>query len=744
MMNDEFSLLHPTVQKWVYKQGWKDLRAIQKSAIKPILAGDSDVVISAPTAGGKTEAAFLPACSAIAGETDGFGILYISPLKALINDQYRRLESLCDMMDMKVTPWHGDSPQSKKKAARQSPDGILLITPESLEARLIRDVGWVQAAFESLKYVVIDEYHAFIGFERGHHLQSLLARLEHLLDRQKSPIPRLALSATLGDMESVQHSLRPDDAFPCKLIVDSDSRGAFSMQVRGYIDHASTATQDLSELKAPTDQRVARDLFEILRGDSHLVFANTRGSTELYAAQLRDFCEQSFLPNEFFPHHGSLSKELRDSLELRLQKEKLPTTAVCTMTLELGIDIGKVNSIAQVTVPHSVSSLRQRLGRSGRRGDPAILRMFIVEKELTANASLSDKLRLELLQSAAMIRLLLRQWYEPADSRLYHFSTLLHQVLATIAQWGGVRADQLWSLLCNSGPFDKVTVEYFKTLLTDMGQKHLITQLSSGELVLAELGEKIVNHYTFYSVFHTPQEFRIIVKQGGRTLGTLPVDSLVLPGQHIVFGGRRWKILDIDTERKVIYVATTAGGAPPKFCGGRLSINDLVRQEMLELYLEGDYRVEYGGQRVDFMDDTARKLFQEGLTSFRDMNLADRRIVSNGKHVYLVPWMGDKTVNTLTMLMTRAGFRAGSFAGIIEIRDASHTAVYKCLEKTIEDKHVDNTELASLSEIKNLDKYDHLLPESLLNEGYGAKAYDVDGTKGWITGAFKKNLLQPQ
>ena len=743
-MNEEFSLLHPAAQKWVYKQGWRDLRAIQKSAIKPILSGKTDVVISAPTAGGKTEAVFLPACSATAGETDGFGILYISPLKALINDQYRRLESLCEMLDMKVTPWHGDSPQSKKKAARQYPEGILLITPESLEARLILDAGWVRAAFESLKYIVIDEYHAFLGFERGHHLQSLLTRLEHLLQRQRTPIPRLALSATLGDMKSVQHSLRPDHTFPCKLLVDSDSRVGFKMMVRGYIDHASTSTQDLAELEFPTDYRIARNLFEILRGDSHLVFANTRGRTELYAALLRDLCEQSSLPNEFFPHHGSLSKELRESLELRLQKEKLPTTAVCTMTLELGIDIGKVNSIAQVSAPHSVSSLRQRLGRSGRRGDPAILRMFITEKELTANSPLSNKLRLQLLQSVAMTRLLLRKWYEPADNGLFHFSTLLHQILATIAQWGGVRADQLWSLLCNSGPFDRVTIEHFKTLLTDMGEKQLISQLSSGELVLAEQGEKLVNHYTFYSVFNIPQEFRIIVRQGGRTLGTLPVDSLVMSGQHIVFGGRRWKVLDIEIERKVIYVASTSGGAPPSFCGEGLSINDLVRQEMLGLYVEEDYRIEVEGRKADFMDDTARKLFHEGLTTFRDMNLAKRRIVSHGKHVYLVPWMGDRTVNTLTMLMTRAGFTASSIAGIVEIRDASHAAVFRCLEKSIEDEHVDNTDLATFSEIKKLDKYDHLLPESLLNEGYGAKAFDVDGTKDWITGAIKGELLQPQ
>ena len=135
-MGDISQLLNPAVQKWIYKQRWTDLRDIQKEAIRPVLAGNSDLVISASTAAGKTEAAFLPAITAIADETSGFGILYVSPLKALINDQYRRLEELCDMMDIKVTSWHGDSSQSKKKEAKRNPEGILLITPESLESLL--------------------------------------------------------------------------------------------------------------------------------------------------------------------------------------------------------------------------------------------------------------------------------------------------------------------------------------------------------------------------------------------------------------------------------------------------------------------------------------------------------------------------------------------------------------------------------------------------------------------------------
>lgn len=257
---------------------------------------------------------------------------------------------------------------------------------------------------------------------------------------------------------------------------------------------------------------------------------------------------------------------MREDLEKRLQNEKLPTTAICTMTLELGIDIGKINSVIQVTAPHSVSSLRQRMGRSGRRGGPSVLRMLITENELEVNSDVVSKLRLQLVQSLAMIRLLIRnKWYEPADTDKYHFSTLLHQILSVVAQWGGIRADQLFTLLCKNGVFQKISVNQFKALLINMGQQDLITQLGSGEISLGLAGERLVSHYSFYAVFKTPEEYRVI--NGDKTLGSLPVDSLIMTGQHIVFGGKRWKVLDVDPDKKVISVEYARGGQAPRFGG---------------------------------------------------------------------------------------------------------------------------------------------------------------------------------
>ena len=731
----DFARLDRRIQKWVYKQGWQDLRDIQKKSISPILAGDRDVVISATTAAGKTEAAFLPACTLVADEKDGFGILYISPLKALINDQYRRLVSLCDDLDMTVTAWHGDSSQSRKKYAKRNPGGILLITPESLESLLMREPGWVSSAFETIRCIIIDEYHAFVGFERGCHLQSLMHRMECLLDRYTQPIPRVALSATLGDMNSVLNYLRPAGSLPCELIEDKQSQTLLKLQLRGYLEELPPELSDPEEFTIQTwnaDEKIADDLFETLRGESNLIFANSRRRTENFAVLLSERSEKHHLPNEFFPHHGSLSKELRSELEERLHKDNLPTTAVCTMTLELGIDIGKVKSIAQVTAPHSVASLRQRLGRSGRRGDPAILRMYISENELNVNSGLGDKLRLELLQSIAMIRLLVSEkWYEPPDTHLYHFSTLLHQILAVVAQWGGVRPDQLWGLLCKAGPFGRISVEHFKTLLIHMGDIGLIVQLSSGELVLGINGESLVNHYTFYAVFKTSEEYRIVVE--GKTLGTLPIDSMILPDQHIVFGGRRWKVIDIDCDKKIISVAPAKGGRPPKFGGDGMGIHDQIRQEMYGIYRSGDHRITVGGTNLEFMDGSGQNLFKEGLHYFRDMNLESDRIVQYEGNTYIIPWMGDKLVNTMVALLKSSGYEAGSYAGIIEINNVKKTEISKCLKSIISYPVPSNTELAKAVKNKQTEKFDHLIPEQLLNVSYGAKAFDTKNTVSWLS-----------
>lgn len=728
------------IQKWIYKQNWLSLKEIQSKAIQPILERNSDVLISAATAAGKTEAFFLPACTSIVDQANGFGILYVSPLKALINDQYRRLEDLCIMLDMQVTPWHGDVSQSLKRKAKRDPSGILLITPESLESLLVREPGWVGEAFGNLKYVCIDEFHAFIDSERGIQLLSLLTRVEHLLGRLKDPIPRVALSATLGELEKVPHFLRPNQSLPCTTITSSRGGEQVRVQVKGFINPTNLIED---KYKLPVIEAVSREIYKVCRGSSHLVFTNSRRFTESISAKLSDISEQHGVPNEFYPHHGSLSKELREDLEGKLQNISKPTTAICTSTLELGIDIGKVDSVIQFEAPHSVSSLQQRIGRSGRRDSLPAIRMFVPEDELTINSHVVDKLRLHLTQSLAMLRLRIDEgWCEPADTSRIHLSTFLQQILALISQWGSIRADQLYSLLCEQGPFKVITISQFKEFLTGMGEKMLIQQLNSGELVLGIEGERLVNSYTFYAVFHTPDEYRIIT--GSKRLGTIPIHNPIIVNQPIIFSGRRWKFTHIDSKGKVIQVVPLAGGKPPLFSGvNRPSIHDKIRQEMYYIYKSGDYRIDVNGIKQDFADGGARELFMEGMEFFRRAELSERLIIEDGRNCHLLPWMGDKIVNTLRSVLVKGGFKADHSGGVITISETSAKKVKRYLWKTANSVFPNETELAEtiMESLKHQDKYDEYIPEPLLSIGYGKATFDSQAAKNWIL-ANKLNFAQ--
>lgn len=409
--SSSFQLLDPRVQKWIWNQGWNSLKDIQENSIPIVLKRDSDVIISAATAGGKTEAAFLPILTNLVkhGKCDGFQVLYISPLKALINDQYRRLIEMTEEMGIEVIPWHGDVDASRKQRALKNPNGIVIITPESLESFLINRKQYLSRAFSSLSYVVIDELHSFIGTERGKQLQSLLSRIENIANK---PIPRVAMSATFSDYAIVEKFLRHDRVIPCKVPAQGESNHEIKILVKEYI--ASKEYQP--------EEDITKELYSKLRGSNNLIFANSRQDVEQYAVFLSDLCEVHFVPNEFRVHHGNLSKTERESVESELQKGEFPISTVCTSTLELGVDIGKVKSIAQIGTAFSVAGLRQRLGRSGRRGEPSILRVFSIEN---SPIPLLNDLRSSLVQNIAIIELLKEKRYESPSLTSYHFSTLI-------------------------------------------------------------------------------------------------------------------------------------------------------------------------------------------------------------------------------------------------------------------------------------------------------------------------------
>jgi ATP-dependent Lhr-like helicase len=722
-----FDLLHPDVQRWIWAKGWTSLRDIQARAIDSILGSRQDVLIAASTAAGKTEAAFLPILTEIANiPGPGIRAMYVGPLKALINDQFLRLEELCDTLQIPVAKWHGDASESMKRRAREKPDGVLLITPESIEALFVRRPGAVKTMFAQLRFVVIDELHAFLDTERGVQLASLLKRIDSACAVHPR---RVGLSATLADLHFAAQWLRPD-APDTVMVLESAATGAeLKLQLRGITrpaaprsneqnDDEIVETDEPDENDASTaDSLIAEHLFKVLRAHgNHLVFAGSRALTETLADRLRVLSEKAGVPNEFFPHHGSLSRDAREALETRLKDGKLPTTAVATTTLELGIDIGSVKSIAQIGAPTSVSSLRQKLGRSGRReGEASILRMYVSEAPLHSRSDIEDRLRLETVQAIAVVRLLLAKKMEPPDHSALHLSTMLHQTLSLILQRGGVLPADAYKMLGGSGPFAAIDEALYVQLLQAMRATDppLIEQAPDGTLMLGPLGETITTNYDFYSVFMTADEFAIVFE--GNTLGTLSILNALGPDDFIIFGGRRWRVKNVDDRARRVSVEPAPAGRVPRFEGERAPLHDLIVEEMHRAYLESDEPV--------YLNATARQHLLEGRAAFRELGLDQRSWISTGAEVYLFPWKGTHLLDALRLALRRWRMDVTTHRWCVVVDTADVERVFSALNDLVQSPPNPQI-LAAMDDNLRLAKYDYLLPEELLRRAAIANRLD--------------------
>jgi ATP-dependent Lhr-like helicase len=680
------------------------------------------VIIAASTASGKTEAAFLPILTDLTQRNDMPGLaMYVSPLKALINDQWQRLERLAESLEIPVTPWHGDITGTRKSKFLKDPRGCLLITPESIEATLMRHGSSLAGLFAGLRYVVVDELHSFMGSERGKQLQSQLHRIERLLQRR---VCRVGLSATLGDMDGAKEFLRPEDPTGVALVMANDGGQELHVLIRGVLEPSKLEEPESEEEQEETPDLVAKsaivmDLFRVLRGTNNLVFPNSRSAVEFFADRLRRRCENAHVPNEFWPHHGNLSKELREETEAALKQREKPATAICTNTLELGIDIGAVKSVAQISPPPSVASLRQRLGRSGRRrGEAAILRGYDIERQLSSKSSLSDQLREGLLQSVAMVRLLSRGWYEPVPTNGLHASTLVQQILSVITQYGGLQARQIWNVLCEKGAFSAVSQESLMSLLGQLGHKEIIFQDATGLILLAPKGERICEHYSFYAAFSSEEEFCIVA--GGQTLGSMPVNRPLVPGSFIIFGGRRWQVVSISQEELVIEVRPGSGGTLPSFEGGSGAvIHDRVREEMRNVL-----RTE---EPIVFLDKAALKFLQEARDNYKRLDLDEAWLRQAGNQTQLLLWKGDRIQDTLLLMLQAKGFKGLNEGICISLTDTTPGEVIAGLKEFLLDQPMDDIELAATVQTKIRQKWDTLLPDDLLNASFASENLDVSG-----------------
>lgn len=737
-MTQVFEQLAPEIQRWFYDQNWRSLKEIQEKAIPPIMAG-GDVIVAAPTAGGKTEAAFLPCISRVLmRDAYGPGIrgMYVGPLKALINDQFGRLEFLCRDLNIPVFKWHGDVGQAHKNKARISSNSIVLITPESIEAQFVRRGHEVRSLFGSLDFVVIDELHALIGSDRGVQLSSLLSRIERLSGRR---IDRIGLSATLGDMRLAARALRPE-APDTVTIVEANSQGRLEPSMKGYIipnflgelaDNASADERKQLKLQAEGHvyRKIATDVLQQL--DTYerevaaekprlLVFPRSRSKVEELTNAMREACEAAGREPAFFAHHGNLSKSHREWVEARLKAGQLATCVIATSTLELGIDIGLVKAVTQVDPPMSVAALRQRVGRSGRReGEPAILQMATVECELSSDLSLMDGLRAETVQMIAMFKLMTERWCEPPVVKESSLSVLVQQILSVLSERGASRADELYRDLCGTGPFQKVGEDRFSRILRAMGRDDIALVMQSkddGTLLLGTTGEKLTASIQIYTVFETEREYRVLHET--KELGRIPISHRVAEGDNLIWQGRPWRIEEIDEKTLSLKVTPAAWGKAPKFGSGIVGIHRKVVETMRDVWESRDV--------PSFLDAGAKQLLAEGRMRFDELLRGrSNRVQLGPADVALFPWVGWNGLATLSIVLKQAGIE-NDVEGVAIIAKAPDHVVEAALGAFHDGADIDPQSIAIEMKPYRRSKFDFALTDDLLIESLAQDIVDLD------------------
>lgn len=683
MSQAAFALLHPGVQRAIFEMGWRELRPIQAEAIHTLLESTGHALICAATASGKTEAAFLPIISRLAeGAQDSIHAIYVGPLKALINDQFSRLDRLCERLEIPVHRWHGDVSVSHKQALRRNPGGILLITPESLESNFINYGAQVPRLYRELEFIVIDEVHSFLGNVRGIHLLSLLSRLRSATGRQ----PRMiGLSATLGDPEMGKRFLardampavtliqetsagrqvrfalkavlkRPDsrkagDASPrlssAQAVEFARGRSAEQLLAAGGAQTTETKSAAPAEDAMPDDlDEIADDIVRHFATSTNLVFVNSRRTAEELAVRVHDRVTNLKWPHDpFMIHHGSVAREVREEAESAL-KSGVPTTAICSSTLEMGIDIGSVRAVGQIDPPWSVASLVQRLGRSGRReGEASVMRLYVREESPHARSRLTDLLFSDLLRGIALTHLMQQKWLEPADEQRLHLSTLVHQIFSHLKQTGGMTAPNLYQALAVVGPFHSVTESDFSALLRSIAAKQLIEQIPTGEIILAPAGERITSAHDFYAAFKSTEMFT--VRHEKAQIGELPLDALPPAGQVVVLAGKRWLVQEIEAASKTVWVTPAKGGKIPIFLGSGGELHTRVVQEMKAVLLAND--------EPPYLDTAARELLGAARHVARIVGLDKSDLLAASGGVRWFPWVGTRCLRTLSILAETKG-----------------------------------------------------------------------------------------
>lgn len=691
-----YNLLSEPIRRFIRDKGWEQLRPIQVVAIERILKTDFNYILASRTASGKTEAAFLPILSKVDFSQPGVQVLYISPLIALINDQFFRIEELCKYLDVTVTKWHGEANRTLKVRLVKQPSGIVLITPESIEAMFVNKPYNVKHLFSKLRYVVIDEIHSFLGTDRGVQLKSLLSRLKQINQGSFSVI---GLSATLGDFEEAKRFT--GDKENTKVLLDRKVK-----EVEAVFRFFSG---DEGELPV----ELIRELYHETKDNKVLVFPNSRGKVEEVAVKLRKIAERMKAHTNYFSHHSSIDRQVREYVEYFAKSNVRQNFCIsCTSTLELGIDIGTVDKVVQIDSAHSIASLIQRVGRSGRKeGESSNLFVYSTNPW-------------SLLQSLACWELFREGFIEPPNSVDQSYDILLHQLLSIVKGSSGIPVGTLIDLSKRNNAFAMIAVEEIHEIVN-----HLIKidffELIRSELIIGMEGEKVVNSKDFYTAFSSEENLKVI--NSGNVVGEIPYSNQVVEDQNILLAARIWKIVGIDERSKKVYVVTALDGKKPLFFGGPAQIHSRVREKMMDIVFSGtDY---------DYLDESGKTTLTALRNEFCPFNIKDfgkeRPLLSGTNGVQLYTFSGTRVNNAISFLfkMAKLDQHLYEHESTFEIF-RSESDFRKSLENfQPSDNEIDATLMDNTNLLSGISKWGVYLPSTFQVKLLKTKYYDFNGAR---------------
>lgn len=810
MEDDVFSCFSPFIQDYIYRSGWESLRGVQTEAAKILFRTDHNLLLTSSTASGKTEAAFFPILSMMSEDPPrSFGVLYIAPLKSLINDQFGRLADILDLTGIPVFHWHGDVAMSHKNKALNHPQGILQITPESLESMLINRSNDIVRLFGDLRFVVLDEVHVLTGTDRGNQIMCQLARIQRLIGHAPR---RIGLSATVGDVRKaagwlgagsgretdspiipggkitwrlgMEHFYIQSREEAAGVVLPADgeeaagaaisSDGAHANPLTGSVPASLTAARNESAAESGSlsctegsSERTRGDtkgspafsgddpdadpsaecekseavpeehaglpdtfdpgfsyMYDCTRQKKCIIFANSREETEYICATLRQIAERRGDPDVFLIHHGNLSASIREEAELKLKDDSLKTVTCATVTLELGIDIGRLERIIQADAPNTVSSMLQRLGRSGRRGTPPEMMMVFREENPLPNTPLPQLIPWGLLRAIACVQLYIEdRFIEPPNVKKLPFSLLFQQTLSVLAASGELSPRRLAERLLTLPPFQSVPKEDYKTLLLSMLKNDFIEMTEEKGLIVGLKGERLLSSFKFYAVFKDSEDYTVRCQSD--EIGTITSPPPV--GDRFALAGRVWEVEELDIPRKLIYVRPVKGKMEISWPGDFGEIHTRILERMKQV-LEEDTVYPYLKPGAAKRLETARQLA-------RRTGMLRHSVVPLGGYTWcLFPWLGTRSFRTLRKYIARscAPLRLsnlefeGCYFMTFRMEHGTGRELIELLCDKAQREGIDPESLVSKTESPVFEKYDDYIPGELLRRAYAADRLRTD------------------